>query len=192
MSIFEHYSVFVSIILGLAVVHLLGGLSLILDRRVAARTYGVHLMGTVNLLLVTVLMWLGNFALVWAPEVSVWLFLNLLAYSMAVYLMSGLLFPVRGDEVTDFREHFHANRPRFCVLGVVFVISDAVDGVFEHLATGLPLNPYQFGTLTVFLMIFLIGMRTESERFHRVAAGVFFLGLMGWLQSLVAAGVVAG
>lgn len=36
MSIFEHYSVFVSIILGLAVVHLLGGISLILDKRTPA------------------------------------------------------------------------------------------------------------------------------------------------------------
>lgn len=192
MTIFEHLSVFISIILGLAVVHLLGGISLILDKRTAARTYGVHLMWTLNLLLVTVLMWLGNFALTAAPNVGVWHFLNLLAYAMAVYLMSGLLYPVRGPEVTDFREHFHANRARFCALGILFVVFDALDGVLEHYATGLAWNPFQFGTLAVFLGIFLIGMRTEGERFHRFAVGLFFLGLLGWLQSLVAAGVVAG
>ena len=37
MSAFEYLSVFMSIILGLAVVHLLGGVSLILDQRVTAR-----------------------------------------------------------------------------------------------------------------------------------------------------------
>lgn len=64
MSIFEHVFVFISVILGLAVVHLLGGLFLILDRRVPTRVYWVHMLWTVNMLFFISLVWVGNFALI--------------------------------------------------------------------------------------------------------------------------------
>ncbi|MEM7708148.1 MAG: hypothetical protein AAF358_21525 [Pseudomonadota bacterium] len=190
MSIFEHISVFLSIILGLAIVHLLGGLSLILDRRVQARVYWVHLLWVANLLFVSVLVWLGNFVLSDVEVFSVWHFLNLVAYCMVIYLMSGLLFPVRGGEVTDFRAHFEANRVRFFSLGLLFVLTDIVDGLLEHLAIGLPLAPGQFITLGLEFVLFVGGLKTASERYHGAVAVLFCLGSIGWLVSLVMIGVV--
>lgn len=190
MSIFEHVSVFVSIILGLAVVHLLGGLSLMLDTRVRTKIYWVHLMWTANMLLLTTLVWLGNFVLAPVAVLSVGHFLNMIAYSMVIYLMSGLLFPVRGGEVTDFRHHFYANRQRFFSMGVLLVLTDAIDGLLEVRATDLPVDVGQFGTLAAYLLVFGIGIRSTSERFNRAAPIVFFLGLMGFLHSLVDTGVV--
>lgn len=191
MTIFEHVSVFISIILGLAVVHLLGGVSLILDTRVRTRTYGVHLAWTLNMLFLIVLAWLGNFVLAPVAEFSAVHFFNLLAYSMVIYLMSGLLYPVRGEEVTDFREHFRSNRPRFFGLGMVFVTTDALDGVLEARATGLDLNPFQFAQLAIFFVLFGIGIRNESETFHRAMVVLFFLGMLGFLYSLTQIGIMA-
>jgi hypothetical protein len=191
MTIFEHLSVFVSIILGLAVVHLLGGVSLILDARIRAAVYWIHLMWTANMLFLIVLVWLGNFVLAPVTVFSAAHFLNLIAYSMVIYLMSGLLYPVHGEEVTDFREHFFANRRRFFSLGVLFVLTDAVDGFLEHRATQVDLNTGQYATLAVWFVLFVIGIRTSGERFHGLAAVVFFLGLVGFLESLVRYGVVA-
>ena len=190
MTIFEHVSVFISIILGLAVVHLLGGVSLILDTRVRTKVYGVHLLWTLNMLFLIVLVWLGNFVLALITEFSAPHFFNLLAYSMVIYLMSGLLYPVRGEEVTDFKEHFHSNRSRFFALGIVFVIMDALDGLLEARATDLDLNPFQFGQLTIFLVLFAIGIKNEREGFHQAVAVVFFLGMLGFLYSLTQVGVV--
>lgn len=191
MTIFEHVSVFISIILGLGVVHLLGGVSLILDTRVRTRVYAVHLAWTFNMLLLIVLAWLGNFVLAPITEFSALHFFNLLAYFMVIYLMSGLLYPVRGEEVTDFKEHFHSNRPRFFTLGILFVTTDAVDGVLEARATGLDLNPFQFGQLAIFLALFVIGIRNESEGFHRALVVLFFLGMLGFLYSLTQIGIVS-
>jgi len=191
MTIFEHLSVFVSIILGLAVVHLLGGVSLILDARVKARVYWVHLLWTANMLFLTVLVWLGNFVLAPVTVFSPAHFLNLPISSMFIYLMSGLLYPVRVDEVTDFRAHFHANRARFFSLGILFVVTDALDGWFEHRATQIDLNPGQYGTLAVNLVLFSIGIRNSGERFNGAAAILFLVGLVGFLYSLVSFGVVS-
>jgi len=190
VTIFEHLSVFVSIILGLAVVHLLGGLSLILDTRVRTRIYGLHLLWTVNMLFLIVLVWMGNFLLAPVQVFTAAHFFNLLAYSMVIYLMSGLLYPIRGEEVTDFREHFHSNRPRFFALGLVFVATDGLDGLLEARATGGELNPGQFATLAVYAVLFLVGMRTSGARANGAVGALFFLGLIGFLESLIRTGIV--
>ena len=191
MSLFEHLSVFISIILGLAVVHLLGGLSLILDARVRARLYWVHLGWTFNLLFLTVLVWIGNFLIADVTIFSIWHFLNLVLYAMFIYLMTGLLYPIGGSEVTDFRQHFFANRVRFCAVGLAFVATDAIDGLLEAQAVDGSLNPGQFGTLAVYALLFGIGIRTDREGFHGSAVVIFFLGLLGFLFSLVDVGLVS-
>jgi hypothetical protein len=190
MSIFEHVSVFISVILGLAVVHLLGGLSLILDRRIPTRVYWVHMLWTVNMLFFTSLVWVGNFALSEVSAFSLWHFFNLILYSMFIYLMSGLLYPVRGGEVTDFHEHFDHNRVRFYAVGLGLVITDALDGLLEQRALDSDLNVGQFFTLAVYMILFAIGMSYNNKRFDAFTAVIFFAGLLGFLQSLVMTGLV--
>jgi hypothetical protein len=191
MQIFGHVSVFISIILGLAVVHLLGGLSLILDTRVRTRVYRPHLLWTFNMLLAAVLVWLSSFVLAPLEEISVLHFFNLVAYAVVTYLMSGLLYPVQGSEVTDFREHFGANRRRFYGLGILFTLVDAADGVLEHYQADVPWDVGQFVTLAVWLVVFAWGLRRNDERFDPLVALVFLVGAAGWLVSLIDVGVLA-
>lgn len=191
MNIFGHVSVFISLILGLAVVHLLSGVSLMLDTRVRTKVYGLHLFWTANMLLTVVLVWLSSFVLAPLQQIGVVHFLNLIAYAVVTYLMCGLLFPVRGEEVTDFREHFFANRTRFFALGILFVLVDATDGVLEVITTDIPLDVGQFGTLAVWLVFFAWGLRDGREGFNVLAALVYLIGLAGWMVSLVQTGVLA-
>ncbi len=55
MGPYEYLIVFVSVILGLAVVHLLGGVSLILDRTVRERPDWIHAVWTANVFVTTLL-----------------------------------------------------------------------------------------------------------------------------------------
>ena len=190
MSIFEHVSVFISVILGLAVVHLLGGLLLTLDKRVKSRTYWVHLTWTFNMLFMTALVWIGNFMLAEVAAFSVWHFLNMVLYSMFIYLMSGLLYPVRGSDVTDFMVHFNDNRKRFYAIGLCLVLTDAVDGLLEQKVLGGDLNPGQFITLAVYAVLFIAGLLYNNRRFDGIVALVFLVGLFGFLESLIRVGVV--
>lgn len=178
-------SIFFSIILGLGVVHLLGGLSLMLDARVKTKLYWVHLLWTINLLFLISLVWFGNFVLNFASQLGISHYFVLLAYSITIYLMCGLLFPVQGEEITDFEHHFNENKIRFYVIGILFVVTDAIDGLLEAKAINHPLNPYQFGTLLVFIILFLLGMKIKSKWFHSLTAVIFFLGMLGFLSSLL-------
>lgn len=181
---FEHIAIFFSIILSLGLVHLLGGWSLMLDAREKTQIYWVHLLWTVNLLFLIALVWFANFALSSAADIGLTHYFVLLAYSISIYLMCALLFPVRGSEITDFKKHFYTNRKRFCIVGLVFVMTDGVDGWIESNVLGTPLNLGQFGTLTTYALIFLIGIFTATHRFHATGAVIFFIGLCGFLLSL--------
>ena len=63
MSAFEYLSVFISIILGLAVVHLLGGVSLLLDQRIVARIFWVHTAWVLNMFSLITWVWWSNWQL---------------------------------------------------------------------------------------------------------------------------------
>ena len=68
-----------------------------------------------------------NFSLTAVREWTLPHFLNLVAYAVVLYLMSGLLYPVRGEDVIDFRAHFESNRPRFFTVWLVFQAVDFAD-----------------------------------------------------------------
>ena len=185
MSIFSHISVFISIILGLGVVHLLSGVSLILDKRVQTKTYALHGLWTLSMLFVSVNVWLSSFVLSSLETMSAIHFFNLLAYATVVYLMCGLLYPVQGEEVTDFKTHFEENRFRLYLMAIAFIVVDVFDGVFEHYNAGVSWDIGQFGTLGTWLVLFLIGLKVKKTWFDWVIGVAFFVGLLGWLHSMV-------
>jgi len=63
VSPYEYLTVFVSVVLGLAIVHLLSGVALLFDARVRAQPDWIHAIWTANVLATTVLVWWFNFSL---------------------------------------------------------------------------------------------------------------------------------
>ena len=87
MDPYEYLTVFVSVILGLAVVHPLSGVSLILDTRIRERVDWIHAVWTANVFVTTLLVWWFNFSLTAIQEWTLLHFLNLVAYSVVLYLI---------------------------------------------------------------------------------------------------------
>jgi hypothetical protein len=180
MTPYEYLTVFISVVLGLAVVHLLSGVALLLDTRVRARFDWIHGVWTANVLITTVLVWWFNFSLTLVHEWTLPFFLNLVAYSVVLYLMSGLLYPVRGSEVVDFRTHFEANRPRFFMVCVAFQVIDFLDAYLERQALGSDWSPVQLTLLGIYAIAFLVGIRTGNRTFHGLLAVAWLLTCIFW------------
>ena len=180
MTPYEYLTVFISVVLGLAVVHLLSGVALLLDTRVRARPDWIHAVWTANVLVTTVLVWWFNFRL---TGILVWtlpFFLNLVAYSVVLYLMSGLLYPVRGSEVVDFKAHFEANRPRFFMVCVAFQVVDFFDAILERQALSVDWSPVQLTLLALYSIAFFVGIRTGNRTYHGVLAVAWLLTCIWW------------
>ena len=180
MDPYEYLTIFISVVLGLAVVHLLSGVSLILDTRVRQRVDWIHLVWTTNVFVTTLLVWWFNFSL---TAVQVWTllhFLNLVAYSVVLYLLSALLFPVQGVEIIDFRAHFEANRPRFFMVWLVFQVVDFADVALARQALGSGWDPSRLVALGVFSVAFAMGIRTGNRAFHGPLAIAWLLVCLWW------------
>jgi type III secretory pathway component EscS len=180
MTPYEYLTVFISVVLGLAVVHLLSGVALLLDTRVRARGYWIHAVWTANVFVTTMLVWWFNFGLTEVQEWTLPFFLNLVAYSVVLYLMSGLLYPVRGKEVEDFVTHFEANRTRFFMVCLGFQAIDFADAGLEHQALGTDWSPVQLTIIAVFALGFLIAIRTSNRTYHGILAVAWLLTCIGW------------
>ena len=180
MTPYEYLTVFVSVVTGLAVVHLLSGVSLILDTRVKEHVDWIHAVWTGNVFVTTLLVWWFNFGL---TRVTVWSlphFLTLVAYSVVLYLLAALLYPVRGSEIVDFRAHFECNRPRFFLLALAFQVVDMTDALLEHRALGTDLNMLHTISVFAFGAAFLVAMRTSNRTFHGALAVAWLVVCLGW------------
>jgi hypothetical protein len=181
VSAFEYVSVFISIVLGLAVVHLLGGVSLILDQRVKARLDWIHGMWVLNMLALIIWVWYGNWELEQVEAFSPLHFLSMVIFSIVLYLMCGLLFPVRGAEVEDFREQFEMNRSRFFHLGQGVVLASALKVNVDYNVLGES-DVIERAIMQVGLVIaFGIAARTTSRRYQGALAVAFFLLVTRWV-----------
>ena len=181
MSAFEYFSVLVSIILGLAVVHLLGGVSLILDQRIGARLSWVHLIWVLNMFSLITWVWWGNWQLHGVESFSPVHYVSMVLFSVVLYLMCGLLFPVKGKEVEDFHEQFEMNRTRFFILGQVLLIAALLKRYVDRQVLEQPYITERLVLLVILATLFAFAAKTSNRIFQTVLAIAFFALTLRWI-----------
>lgn len=148
MTTFEYLSVFISIVVGLGVVHVLGGVGMLLNRR-AERTYWVHTTWVVFLVFWLPYFWWFTFD--WR-RVDTWtfpLFMFVVAYAMLSYLVTVVLVPTDPPDVADLEAYFFRVRPRFFMLLVLMNFADLLDAFLK------PGNLADLGSTYLPVMAFL-------------------------------------
>lgn len=193
MSSFEYLAVFLSVIFGLAVVQILSGVSLILDARAKTNAYWVHLVWTLNVFTLAVVLWWLNFSLEDIGEWSFFHYGNLVAYSVLIYVLAGLLYPTRGPEVIDFKAHFARNRTWFFVVLATFTPVD----VFNSLLQRSGGSAGHFSDLyIVFILASLAGsclaIVIKRDLYHGLFGIAWFVTLLAWVQRAFPSLVVPG
>jgi len=178
MHLFEYVGVLVSIVVGLAMAHILTGVSRTLQALGQIKLYWVHALWTVNIMAYLVFFWWFMYHWSGVESWNFFLFVFLLLYAVALYLISALLFPGEVSSGFDFREHyFRTNRWVFGFLTVAYVLdiiettSKAVLGLKEIPALWFPVViPSAIGAV--------IAAFTRNERFHKIFAPVWLILLL--------------
>ena len=98
-----------------------------------------------------------------------------------LYLMCGLLFPVRGKEVEDFQAQFEMNRSRFFYLGQALVVAAALKGYVDRQVLEEPDTLERAVALGLLAVLFGVAARTPSPRFQGALAIGFFLLTVRWI-----------
>lgn len=129
---FSYLGVLISVVMGLALTHVLRGLSKLIQTRGSVRIYWVHVIWSINIVLYVLGLWWGmygwNKLQVWTTE----LFLFLTLYAIVVFVMASLLFPAEFHDDMDFEEYFYRNRGWFFGLLAIALVFDIPETLLKE------------------------------------------------------------
>ena len=166
MTTFEYLSVFISIVIGLGVVRVLGGVAAIIDRQ-DARSYWVHSAWVGYFVFYLPYFWWFTFD--WRRE-EVWtfpVFLFVVIFAMLAYLTVVVLVPTRDSDVADREAYFERVRPRFFALLVLLMIADVVDTLLKP-GNLDDVGPTYGPVMAIMILGSIAGAVTDRRWFHKI------------------------
>jgi len=186
MSPFEFVTVLVSVIVGLAVTHLLSGLGRAVHLREKASLWWVHLAWTATVFVYLTLHWWALFYLKDESIWNYWVYLYILLHSVLLFFLAVLLYRPDPDGVIDPRTTFATNRRWFFVVFAMALLADigttAIEGNLWH-------PWYTVPVLLHLALLAAVGAVVSSTRYHHFLAVYFLFWFAGW--SLVVRGVLS-
>ncbi|MEI9927451.1 MAG: hypothetical protein WDN44_06785 [Sphingomonas sp.] len=163
---FDYLGVLISVILGLALTHLLLGTSRAIQERGSVKIYWVQLVWALNILIYVLAIWWGMY---WWRQLEVWTiqtFFFLTLYACVLFLLAAMLFPHESCAGMDFEANFMRNRRWFFglqlaafLLDIPETLAKGVDGL-----RGVPVEYRLF--LPVMIAINIAGLVTANRRVH--------------------------
>jgi hypothetical protein len=180
MTPFDFVCAFYSVVLGVAVAQLMTDLGRLIEHRDHVRTYWVHTLWIVTVLIAS----LGNWWSMWSVRgLKTWtfyLFALVVAFAAAIYLATVLLFPrvPENSQIVDLRRHFYKNRRIFFSATAGFWSL----GITCN-ATFFSVNVLDLWIITPSLLVLLsiVAAITANPRYHAafaVAAGAVNISLI--------------
>ncbi|MFV8817701.1 hypothetical protein [Haliea sp. E17] len=183
MTLFEYLSVFLSVIMGLGVTHILAGLSKTIHYRKSLGLNWVHTLWSINVLIYIVIIWWGMFW--WSKQVdwSFFEFLLLLLYAITLFLAASLLFPWDMPTDFDFKVHFRETRIWFFSVFLFAWCLDVPETVLKA-EEGVRALPQVYWFLVAVQMslavLAIFWSNTVYHKFYAVFWPVFTIGYLAF------------
>ncbi len=187
MDAFGYLSVLLSIIIGLAVTQILTGMrGLMLGRERVSGFWPTQMWAGV-LLLVCTQTWWAMFDLRARPQWDFSDFAILLAQTIALYLLTGLVYPDFSPErKVDLRAHYFAQRRHFFSLSLGSTALSLGRDLVLHRKLPEPINLGFHFCWAVFAVTGLLIAREGYHKFLALLAGVMFISYVAFLFSRLA------
>ena len=188
---FEYLGVLISVILGLALTHLLRGLAKLIHMRRTVRPYWVHIVWTINILIYVLAIWWGMF---WWNKLQVWTieeFLFIIGYSIVVFMLASMLSPWDFAHGLDFEQYFFANKSWFFTIFLVATLMD-IPETLEKGISNLREVPRQYVIfIPIALTILVTALFSKSRRVHGVLGISWLVLILAYLAFTSLARIVA-
>ena len=127
MQMFEYVIVLISIVIGLALTHLMYGIAELIQNPRRTRIWWVHLVWVAYMFLSIVFWWWWEFQL---QHIRTWTFaiyLFVIFYAFYLYLICAVLFPRSVEGYDGYRDYFLARRGWFFGLLIGWSVIDVTD-----------------------------------------------------------------
>lgn len=177
MNKFEFLAVFISIIVGLGVTHILYGLARIIHNRGQQPMAKLHFVWTLNVLLILLLNWWVLF--LWAdyPAWSFDIYLLLIGWGIALYMLAVILYPPDIKVEDSYEEIFERNRKWLFGAFVIFVALD----VAQTAVRGQLFEPKIYLPYVLhYAVLAAVGIPVANKRYQSFLAWYFLITLILW------------
>ena len=177
---FDYLGVLISIILGLALTHLLLGLSRLIHMRRTMKPYWVHVVWTFNILLYVLGYWWGMY---WWKHQASWTiqqFFFLTSYATMLFMLGSMLYPPECPEDLDLETYFFDNRQWFFGIQLAAMLLDIPETLLKG-TEGLRAVPREYMVIMpLFLAIAVTGLFTANRKVHAVLAPAWLVLIIGY------------
>jgi hypothetical protein len=184
MEAFEYVMVLVSIIVGLAIAHVLAALG--------AAVHRIRVHGPPIRLGPTYLLWVG-FVFIWLVSIWWWefkfqdlglqwsfgLYLFVVGYAIWLFLLSVILVPSQMEGVTDSFEYFMEMRRWFFGALLVATLIDTIDSFLKGTDWGL--RPEVLSQTGVIVVVSIVGIVTTRPRLQLAGAAAAFVVQLAYM-----------
>jgi len=191
MTLFEYLSVFLSVIMGLGVTHILVGLSKTIHYRKSLQLSWVHTLWAINILIYIVIIWWGMFW--WSKQIdwSFFEFLLLLLYSIALFLAASLLFPWDMPRNFDFNLHFVETRIWFFTVFFFAWCLDIPETLLKAEEGVRALPEIYLGMITVQIILSAVAIFWSNMAYHKFYAVFWPVFTIGYLSFTTLAAIAS-
>lgn len=172
---FDYVMVLVSVVIGLALTHLMQGVAGLIQQPGKTRIWWVHLVWVAFVMITAAFFWWWEYAL---HDLTRWTFqtyLLLLLYAFVIYLSAAVLFPHELEPGVSLEAYFIGRRRWFFGLQMLWQTLDGVDSLSKGMAHAQSLGIEYWVSEAVFIALCAVGMKTARPRIHAGIALIFFL-----------------
>ena len=167
---FDYLAVLISVVLGLAITHVLTGVSRAINDRHNHPLDWVQLFWAVNVLAYVLAVWWGMY---WWKHLSVWTvqeFAFLTSYAIVLFLMAAALFPAEIGRSESEQATFERNRSWFFGLLLAAHVIDIPETAAKQSDGLRAIPPAYWLVAPAFIAIALTGLLTTRRRVRALLA----------------------
>src|SRR5689334_2472800 len=177
MEFFNYVMVLASVIVGLAVAHLLQGVARMVQEPERKKLYWVHLLWIVLMFHNALFWWWWEFGLSRLEQWTFELYLFVLYFAVLLYLICAILVPSGLGGYADYRAYYFARRRWLFGLLLTFSLLDFADSALKGWAHLQGLGWPYFASVAVRSVLMLVAFKSRSEKVHGVIVILFLLNL---------------
>ena len=127
MHMFEYVIVLISIVIGLALTHLMQGIAALIQNHRRTRIWWVNLVWAAYMFLSILFWWWWEFQLQTIKAWTFAIYLFVISYALYLYLICAVLFPRNPEGYDSYKDYFLARRSWFFGLLIGWSVIDVVD-----------------------------------------------------------------
>jgi hypothetical protein len=170
MDIYLHVRVLFSMILGLGVSRLLGGLARIVQHPKEYKVYWVHLLWALFLFLYLIHFWWWEFRLAYVRQWTFPLYFFIALYAVLLFFLCVLFFPEEMADYDGFKDYFYSRRRWIFSLMIVLFIADLADTLIKGREYLHALGPLYYVRTAACLLLSAAALKIKNSSFHAAFA----------------------